>query len=148
MRRLAALLIILLAGPALAGPPISNNVASPSGNTVVPSVPASLAGNASFTSTCVQAGQYRAFDAFAATAGAATLQVQRYADAACSHVAGAAVPATALALTSGGGCPGGTLCGDVGSNDGLPFVALKITLTDTSGSTNAVTAVTLTQGAE
>ncbi len=145
----AAAVLALWATAVFAAPPIGQNVAAPAGNTPIPSAPTSLTGSGHFTSACIAAAQYRAFDVFAATAGAATLQVQRYADAgACVAPVGAAVPVSALALTSGGGCPGVTLCGDVASNDGLPFVAVKITLTDTSGSTNAITALTLTQGAE
>ncbi len=121
-------------------------------------VPASLAGSASWVSACVPSLYSRAFDVVAAVAGTATLQIQRYADVTtvsgsttvpgCTLPVGAAVPSTALALTSGGGCPGSTYCGDVGINDGMPFAAIVVTLTDTSGSTNAVTSVTLLQGAE
>ena len=137
--------LALVIGSASAAPPISNNVAMPSGVTPL-TVPASVAGSGNWVSVCVQAAQYRSFDVFADTAGAATLQVQRYADPGCTHAAGAAVPAVALALTSGGGCTGS--CGDVGSNDGLSFLAMKITLTDTSGSTNTINSVVLVQGAE
>ena len=90
----------------------------------------------------------RALDVFSAVAGKATLQVQRYADVACTYPVGAAVPSTAQALTQSGGCPGSTYCGDVGMNDGMPFIAVIITLTDTSGSTNAITKFLLNIGAE
>lgn len=148
-RFLVAACALALWAPAQAAPPISQNVAAPSGNTPIANVPASLTGSGHFTSACIAAAQYRAFDIFAAIAAAGTLQVQRYADAGtCLTPVGVALPSTALALTNGGICPGSTYCGDVGANDGLPFLAFKITLTDTSGSTNAITAVTLTQGAE
>lgn len=111
-------------------------------------VPASLAGSAHWTSGCIASAAARAFDVYAELAGTSTLQIQRYADAACAYPVAAAVPSTALALTSGGSCPGATYCGDVGSNDGTPFLAIKITVTDTSGSTNAITTVALAQGAE
>ena len=141
----------LSASLAIAGPPLSpTNPGAPSGNTPLlsPAPPTSLAGNASYVSACVPASAYRAFDAHAETAAAATLQVQRYHDLACAHPLVPALPATPLALTTGAPCPGSTRCGDVGSNDGVPFIALVVTLTDTSGSTNTVSAMTLTQGAE
>lgn len=145
---LVALAASIGANIAVAAPPISGNVAAPSGNTPL-TVPASIAGSGSWISPCVAAAQYRAFDVFAAVAAAATLQVQRYADAStCIQPVGPAIPGTALALTNSGNCPASTYCGDVGANDGLPFMALKITVTDTSASTNAITSVTLIQGAE
>ena len=131
-----------------AGPNINSYVAAPSGAVPLAGVPASLSGSGSWTSACVAASPYRAFDVFAAIAAAGTLQVRRYADAACTYPAGPAIPASPLALASGGSCPSATTCGDVASNDGLPFLALKITLTDTSAATNVITTVVLIQGAE
>ena len=132
-----------------AGPVVNSFVAVGSGNVPVASVPASIAGSGSWTSGCIAADKYRAFDVFAAIAAAGTLQVQRYANALCASPAGPALPSTALALVTGTLCPPtATRCGDVGSNDGLPFLALTIKLTDTSASTNAITTLTLTQGPE
>lgn len=145
---MVAAVIVCAPAHAAPGPNISSLIAAPSGNVTIPNVPASLVGNTTFTSACILADKYRAFDVFAAIAAAGTLQVQRYADAGCVNPVGAKVPAAPLALASGATCPGATACGDVGSNDGLPLIALKIMLTDTSGSTNAVTALTLTQAAE
>lgn len=132
--------------PAISAPSVTNPVAN---------VPASLTSLGSFTSGCIGAGYYRSFTAFAALAGAATLTVQRYIDAptspgvgGCTVLAGAPVPPTPLPLTSGGGCPGSTSCGTVGSNDGMSFGALTITITDASTSTNGITAIQLMQGAE
>jgi len=150
-RRVLTTCLILL-GVWLAGPAFAQRQPAPFGAPSVAAAalgaPASLVGNAHFTSACVPSSMFRAFDAFAALAGAATLQVQRYADAACLYPAGVAIPSTALALAQGARCPGSTYCGDAGANDGLPFLGLKVTVTDTSGSTNAITAVVLTQGAE
>lgn len=112
---------------------------------VVSNVPASIAGSGSWTSGCLAGGDFRAFDAFAALAGAATLQIQRYADPQCTYVLGTGVPATPLALASGGLCPATTFCGDIGLNDGVPFSGIKITITDTSTNTNAITVVYVTQ---
>lgn len=114
----------------------------------VPDVPASIAGNGSWVSGCLAGGDFRAFDVFVAVGGAATVQIQRYVDPQCNYAAGDAVPTTPLALSSGGVCTGGTFCGDVGNNDGMPFSSLKITITDTSGSTNAVSVVYMAQGGQ
>jgi hypothetical protein len=117
--------------------------------TALVGVPTALAGNGSWTSpTCIASTYARAFTTFVALAAAGTTSVQRYADAACAQPAGAVIPVTPLALTTGGGCPGSSFCGSNSSNDGLPYAALKITITDTSGSTNAVVAMTLLLGAE
>ena len=156
-RRFVAALLLLAAtsAPALALDPSTwGPVTAYSNPIALAPPPASIAGSGTLPSVCIASTYARAFDVFAAVAGAATLQVQRYADAAvngvggCTQPVGAAQPATAQALTQGGGCPGSTYCGDVGNNDGLPWAALKVTLTDTSGSTNAITSVILTQGAE
>jgi hypothetical protein len=111
-------------------------------------VPVSLTALGSFASSCVIATSARALTAFAAMQKASTLQVQRYYDSGCTQPVGAAIPSTALALAQGSGCAASTYCGSVSSNDGLPFLYLKVTVTDTSNSTNAVTAVNLAQGAE
>jgi hypothetical protein len=118
-------------------------------------VPASLAGSGSWTSYCVNAAYYRSVTVFATLAAAGTLQIQRYADqpsniagTGCTIPVGAAVPSTALALTSSASCPSSGSCGTVAVNDGMSFLAFKATLTDTSSSTNAIVSTKLLQGAE
>lgn len=110
--------------------------------------PTTVAGSATWTSACVGMAYSRALDVFAGLSGAATLQVQRYADAACTMPSGAAVPSSPLALTSGGSCPSASHCGDAGINDGMPYAALKVTIVDTSTATNTFVALVLVQGAE
>jgi len=153
----ALLLSVVFVAPSLAADPsqwgpISSNSAPMAWPSSSP-VPASINGAASppansWVSGCVPSLFARSFDISAALAGAATLQAQRYADAKCTIPTGSEVPSTALALTTGGGCPGSTYCGDVGLNDTIPFAAFVATLTDTSGAANAVTNVFLLQGAE
>ncbi len=146
---LRALLIILFATTAaLAQQPRDWGPVTAYSAAVTLSPPASLAGSGAWTSPCVAASYARAFTAFAALAAAGTTSAQRYADATCAQPVGAAVPASPLVLTSGGGCPGTSFCGSNSSNDGLPYAALKVTITDTSTSTNSVVAVTLLLGAE
>lgn len=111
-------------------------------------VPASLAGDAAWTSSCINMGYYRAFSVFAGLSGAGTLQAQRYGDAACAIPVGAAVPSSALALTQGSLCVASSYCGSVGSDDGQPFLAVEVTLTDTSNSTNTIKSTAFLPGAE
>ena len=152
MRRvLLAFLLMMLPAAAWAQSPQSWDKATASTAAATPPtpVPASIAGSGTYSTGCVPAPYSRAFDVFAAVAGAATLQVQRYADVGtCADPVGVAVPSSPQALTQSGGCPGSTYCGDVGINDGMPYLAFVATLTDTSGSTNAVTKVVVMQGAE
>ena len=151
-RAFAAFLTLLLLSPwAVAQQAFRNTgpVTAPTFTVAIPNAPTSLSGNGVWTSQCMPSGLARAFDVFAATAAAATLKVQRWGDASCTYPVGGPLPAAGpLALTTGGGCPGSTACGDVGANDGQPFMALSVILTDTSGSANAVTTVVLMQGAE
>jgi hypothetical protein len=159
LKRYLALFLLLLAAPAFAQQqqlgPLPTTTA-PTVSLPIFGVPASLTSDGSFTSQCINASYYRSFTAFAAIAGTGSLQVQRYADqpphpgqpGGCTIPVGAAVPVTALSLTNGGICPGSTYCGTVASNDGMSFVSLKITLTDTSGATNAITSLSLLLGAE
>ena len=117
-------------------------------------VPASLTALQAWSSGCVAMPWSRAFTAYAAIAGTGTLQAQRYADGpvngagGCTQPVGAALPVSALALTQGGACPGSTYCGWVSANDGMPFLSLEVTLTDTSNGANAITSMTLLIGAE
>lgn len=110
--------------------------------------PSTIAGSGSWTSACLNMGYYRAFSVFGALSAAGTLQTQRYGDAKCTLPVGPAVPSTALALTTGAGCPSASRCGSVGSNDGQPFVGLTVTLTDTSASTNTVVSSAFLPAAE
>jgi len=110
-------------------------------------VPSSLAGSGSWTSQCIQMSYYRAYTLFVGLAAAGTIQSQRYADAACTLPIDA-VPSSAQALTMGASCPSAGYCGAFSSNDGHPFVALKVTLTDTSTSTNAIVSTAFLPGAE
>lgn len=150
MKRLLALALALCATGAMAQQPPAGWVnASPATFTqAMGTVPASIAGSGSWTSDCVVADFYRAFSAFGALAAAGTMQVQRYADRTCTLPAGAAVPSTALALATGTLCPATSRCGTVASNDGAPFMALKVMLIDTSTATNAIVGTTLLLGSE
>lgn len=153
-----ALLFPLLAPSALAQQGFVGDgpVTGPTRSTVIPGVPATIANGGTFTSACLVANQARAFDVFAALTGVATLQVQRYADipisgvGGCSYPVGAAVPSTALTLATGTGCPasGADFCGDVASNDGLPFQGIKVIVHNTFGATNTVANLILNQAAE
>ncbi len=129
-------------------PPSQPSVTAITLDLPVAGVTPTITASTSFTSQCIFSNYYRSFTTFAALSGAGTLQVQRYADMGCTYPIGAAVPSTALALTSGGTCPAGTSCGTVASNDGMSFEALKVTVADTSGSTNTVTKILLLLGAE
>jgi hypothetical protein len=107
-------------------------------------VPASLTANAAFTTPCITASGARAFTVFGALNKAGTLQVQRY-DATCTQPIGAAIPSSALVLAATSKCPVSSFCGSLSSNDGSAYSSLKISLADTSNSTNTV--VGLLQGA-
>ena len=133
--------------PSLWGPTTAYTWTVP-GSYLPNAVPVSLSADGAYTTGCVATPWARAFDTYAQTAAAATLQVQLYADVKCTYPVGAAVPTSAQALSSGGGCPGGSYCGDVGQNNGMPFVGLIVTLTDTSDATNAIGAFVLNLGAE
>jgi hypothetical protein len=136
-----ALGLAVFANPALAEPPDTHSLPNLA-------APASIGASLSWVSRCLPAASTRAFTAFAAMQGAATLSVQRYADASCTQPAGGAVPSAPLVLTTGSGCPSSSYCGSDASNDGLPFLTLKMTITDTSAAANNVIAASLVLGAE
>ncbi len=149
-----ALLLAFAVFPALAGNPNQWSQTTASTSALPLSPPASIAGNGAWATPCIATFQTRAIQMFGALSGAGTLQIQRYAQVipgtpiTCAQPVGPAVPATALVLTQGGGCPSSSYCGNVASNDGQPFMGMIGTLTDTSGSTNTIAGVTLLGGAE
>lgn len=127
------------------GPPASSPVAAASRAVALGDLPATIAGSGSWTSSgCIGVPLDRAFTLFVALSGAGTIQVQRFNDAACAHP----LNTLSFTLTSTGCGAGQTNCGYITSNSGMPFIALKVTITDTSGSTNTVQAASLVLGSE
>ena len=123
-------------------------ITAPTVGVAIPTPPTSLTALQAWKSGCLAAVNARAFSLFAALAGAGTVQVKRYFDKNCAQPAGPALPATALALSNGASCPAASYCGNVSSNDGMPFLFEQVTLTDTSNATNAVVGLVLLQAAE
>lgn len=110
-------------------------------------VPATIAGSGSWTSQCIQMSYYRTYTLFVALSAAGTIQTQQYADAACTLPV-ATLPASAQTLINGSPCPGTTYCGAYSSNARNPFLALKVTIADTSASTNTIVSTAFLPGAE
>lgn len=99
-------------------------------------VPATIAGNGNWQSGIITPYGADGILVAANLTGNATVAIQRYADLAGTLPVDAG---QSQALT------GGT-AGSIGVNDGVPYLSYQVTITDTSGSTNTVTSVAITQG--
>ncbi len=140
MKKLVAAVLVLgmaLSSAALAGGTIAS---APLAG------PFSLAAKGIWQSPCTKV--IPPFDVYVSALAGADVSVQRYADAGCVYairdpltvsLAAPAPPkpnACYLAPSS---------CGDVASPDAVPHMAIRVTITDTSGAPNKVFAVQLTQ---
>lgn len=105
--------------------------------------PVGLAAHGAWVSPCVAV--IPPFDVFAATVGAASLSVQRFADKLCTYPIGVDLPLPVHTLTQAPACLAHSFCGDQGTPDLTPLQSLRINVTDTSAAQNTILAVVLLQ---
>lgn len=100
--------------------------------------PATIAGSATWTSIAIATTPPgRSLFVVATSSQAGTLSIQRYADAAATIAIGAAISQALSADVSG----------TVAVNDGLPYLAAKISIVNGSGSTATISGTAAGQGA-
>lgn len=109
-----------------------------------PAMPVLLSANGDWASACTPI--IPPFAVFAETTGKATLTVRRYADASCRLPLDIDTPLPVHNLTQSPRCPSAGFCGDQGTPDLTPALAIEVVVHDTTGAAgNRVLIASVTQ---